>query len=83
MQEFKVLTVRDVSFKDDKGHQVEGMQLWCSTPSSDAGWRGSEILKIWISSDSAFVGTVDCLKEGDMIHISFNRYGKPQTIEVF
>ena len=82
MQEFKVLTVRDVSYKDDKGKQVEGMQLWCSTPSSEAGWRGAEILKLWISSDSAFVDTVDCLKAGDVLNIAFNRYGKPTSIEV-
>lgn len=82
MQEFKVLTVRDVSFKDNNGKQVEGMQLWCSTPSSEAGWRGSEILKLWISSDSAFVDTVDSLKAGDVLNITFNRYGKPNSIEV-
>ena len=82
MVEFKVLTVRDVSFKDDKGKQVEGMQLWLSTPNSDAGWRGMEILKLWISSDSPFVDTVDALQADQTLRISFNRYGKPNEMEV-
>lgn len=82
MVEFKVLTVRDVSFKDDAGKQVEGMQLWCSAPSDSPGWRGVEVLKIWISADSIFVNTVDVLKPGDLLNITFNRFGKPSSIEV-
>lgn len=82
MVEFKVLAVRDVSFKDDKGKQVEGMQLWLSTPSESAGWRGLEILKLWISSDSPFVDTVDALQADQILSISFNRYGKPNAMEV-
>lgn len=82
MVEFKVLTVRDVSFRDDTGKQVEGMQLWCSAPSDSPGWRGIEILKIWIPADSIFVDTVNMLKPGMVLDITFNRYGKPSSIEV-
>lgn len=82
MQEFKVLTVREVSFTDKDNRQVEGLQLWCSSPSDAPGWRGTEVLKIWIPSDSIFVHTVDALKPGMVLDITFNRYGKPSSIEV-
>jgi len=82
MKEFKVLTVRDVSFTDDSGKQVQGLQLWCSSPSDAPGWRGVEVLKIWIPSDSIHVSTVDALRPDDLLHIIFNRYGKPDSIEV-
>lgn len=82
MVEFKVLTVRDVSFTDSSGKQVEGLQLWCSSPSDAPGWRGIEVLKIWIPSDSIFVNTVDALKPGQILDITFNRFGKPSSIEV-
>ena len=82
MLEFKVLTVRDVSFTDDSGKQVEGLQLWCSFPSDAPGWRGLEVAKFWIPSGSIFVNTVDVLKPGDLLNITFNRFGKPSSIEV-
>ena len=82
MVEFKVLTVRDVEFTDNTGKKVEGMQLWCSCPSDAPGWRGVEIVKIWIPSDSIFVNVVDGLKPDTVLDISFNRYGKPTSIEV-
>lgn len=82
MVEFKVLTVRDVSFKDKDDKQVEGLQLWCSCPSDAPGWRGIEIVKIWIPADSIFVNTVDSLKPGMVLDITFNRFGKPSAMEV-
>ena len=82
MVQFKVLTVRDVEFTDNSGKKVEGMQLWCSAPSDSPGWRGIEVLKIWIPSDSIFVDMVDKLKPDMALDISFNRYGKPSSIEV-
>ena len=82
MIQFKVLTVRDVSFKDDSGKQVEGLQLWCSCPSDSPGWRGIEIVKIWIPADSIFVDLVDSLKPDTVLGITFNRFGKPANIEV-
>lgn len=82
MVEFKVLTVRDVNFTDGTGKTVEGLQLWVSCPSDAPGWRGIEIAKIWIPSDSIFVNTVDALKPDQVLDISFNRFGKPSSIEV-
>lgn len=82
MVEYKVLTVRDVSFTDDKGKEVQGLQLWCSSPSDAPGWRGVEVMKLWIPSDSIFVNTVDALKPDNLLNITFNRFGKPSSIDV-
>ena len=82
MVQFKVLTVRDVSFRDDSGKQVEGLQLWCSSSSDSPGWRGIEIVKLWIPADSIFVNLVDSLKPDTLLDITFNRFGKPANIEV-
>lgn len=81
MNEMKVLTVRDVSFKDDNGKQVSGQQLWVTAPIADPAWRdGFEILKIWIDDGSTLEPAVSDLKAGDLIMVEFNRRGKPQTI---
>ena len=80
MNEMKVLTVRDVSFTDDRGKEVSGQQLWLIDPTNEAGWNGWEVLKLWIPDDSPLRQVVCDLKHDDMILVEFNRRGKPAQI---
>lgn len=83
MHEFKVLTVRNVSFMDDAGKLVSGRQLWLTAPIDDVDWQdGFEVLKIWFAEHSPHVPFVDELKSGDAIRIGFNRRGRPDVLEL-
>lgn len=77
---FEVLTVRDISFEDDSGRQVEGMQLWLIGETQDKAWNGWEVLKVWIDSKSKLVSDVQQLRRGDHVQVSFNRRGKAEMI---
>lgn len=80
MNEMKVLTVRDVSFKDDAGKQVSGQQLWLIGETAEVGWNGWEVLKLWIPDGNPLEGIVADLKHDDVVLVEFNRRGKPQNI---
>ena len=82
MNLYKVLTVRDLDFVDDKGKQIVGMQLWVCGETADPGWNGWEVVKIWIPEGSVLEPQVMDLKHDDEILIEFNRKGKPAKIEV-
>lgn len=77
---FEVLTVRDIKFKDDKDRQVEGMQLWLVGQTSESGWNGWEVLKVWIDVNSPLAADVHQLRRGDHVQIDFNRRGKAAMI---
>lgn len=77
---FEVLTVRDISFKDDKGRQVEGMQLWLTGQTDDKSWNGWEVLKIWIDASSSMAADVHQLRRGDHVQVDFDRRGKARMI---
>ena len=80
--EFEVLTVRDLDFQDQSGKDVSGMQLWVIGATTEKSWNGYEVSKMWIPSGSALVSNVAQLKRGDQINVTFNRRGKPETIEL-
>lgn len=80
MHEFKVLTVRDINFVDDRKNEVSGQQLWLCGQTADDGWNGWEVLKLWIPDGSPLEQAVSQLKHDDIVLIEFNRRGKPQTI---
>lgn len=78
---FEVLTVRDISFKDEKsGRQIEGMQLWLTGQSDDPSWNGWEVFKLWIPSGSAMAADVHQLRRCDHVQVDFGRNGKPAMI---
>lgn len=79
---FEVLTVRDLDFQDQSGKPVSGMQIWVIGETSDPGWNGWEVTKLWISSGSSLESTAAILKRGDLIDVAFNRRGKPETIAI-
>lgn len=80
-EKFEVLTVRDISFKDDKsGRQIEGMQLWLIGESQDKSWNGWEVLKLWIDANSPMAVDVHQLRRCDHVQVSFGRNGKPRMI---
>lgn len=80
--QFEVLTVRDLDFKDQSGKDVSGMQLWVIGATSETSWNGYEVTKMWIPSGSALESNVMQLKRGDQINVTFNRRGKPETIDL-
>lgn len=77
---FEVLTVRDISFQDDKGRQVEGMQLWLTGQTDDKSWNGWEVLKIWVDAKSSMAPDVHQLRRGDHVQVTFDRRGRAQMI---
>lgn len=80
--QFEVLTVRDLDFKDQSGKDVSGMQLWVIGATTEKSWNGNEVSKMWIPAGSALESNVAQLKRGDQINVTFNRRGKPETIEL-
>lgn len=80
MYEFKVLTVRDLDFKDKDNRPVIGQQLWVLGESADPAWNGSEVVKIWIPDGSPLETIVAQLRLNDMISVKFDRRGKPMEI---
>ena len=81
MNKFKVLTVRDISFTDEHGKDVEGMQLWVCGESPDEGWNGWEVVKIWVPAGSKLEDITAMLNHDDDVMIEFNRRGKAVQIE--
>lgn len=80
-EKFEVLTVRDVRFKDKQSdREISGMQLWLLGETTDPAWRGYEVLKLWISSDSPMAADVYQLRRCDHVQVSFGRNGKPRMI---
>ena len=79
-ENFEVLTVRDISFQDDKGRKVEGMQLWLIGETQDKSWNGWEVLKIWVDSSSPMAVDVHQLRRCDHVQVSFDRKGKARSI---
>lgn len=80
MYEFKVLTVRDLDFKDNDNRPVIGQQLWVLGESADPAWNGWEVVKIWIPDGSPLETIVAQLRLNDMISVKFDRRGKPMEI---
>ena len=76
-EQFEVLTVRDLDFKDDRGKDVVGMQLWLIRETDEKSWNGCEVLKVWIPDGHRCESEVAELKRGDMIQITWDRRGKP------
>ena len=79
-ENFEVLTVRDLDFKDDRGKEVKGMQLWLIRETDEKSWNGFEILKVWIPDGHRCESDVAALKRGDIIQITWDRRGKPVQI---
>ena len=80
--QFEVLTVRDLDFQDQSGKDVSGMQLWIIGATTEKSWNGYEVSKLWIPSGSVLESNVAQLKRGDQINVTFNRRGKPETIDL-
>lgn len=79
-EKFEVLTVRDISFQDDKGRKVEGMQLWLIGETQDKSWNGWEVLKIWVDANSSMAVDVRQLRRCDHVQVAFDRRGKAKMI---
>lgn len=83
MAKSKVLTVRDLSFSDERtGELIEGRQLWLLTPTKDPDWNGYEVEKVWLKINHELYETVGQLRHGMEVMIDYNRKGKPEDIVI-
>lgn len=81
MNEFKVLAVKDVFFKDDRGNQVSGIQLWLCGQTNEPGWLdGYEVIKAWIPEGDPRLDVVADLRHDDYVAVDFSRRGKVISI---
>lgn len=79
MEKWKVVGYRSVNFKDQNtGKQVSGYSMFLARKPETPDIVGLEMQKIFISSD--YVNYIPV--ENQMIGLSYNRYGKVQSIEV-
>lgn len=82
MNDFEVLTLRDIDFTDDKGNRVVGKQLYVQGLNNENGWHDYEVVKFWFPDNHRLMKTVSGLKHGDIVTIRFNYRGRPDYIEV-
>lgn len=81
--ECKVLGIRVLDFKDDKGDPIKGHQVFVSGVTDQPGWtRGIEVMKCWVPDGSNMEASVMSLIPGDLVYVEFNRRGKPVIVEV-
>lgn len=78
MEKWKVVGWRNVDFTDPHGRHVSGYTLFLARPATSPDVIGLEVQKLFISKQYVNYEPV----ENHMIGISFNRYGKVQSIEV-
>lgn len=81
IEKHEVLTVRNISFTDDKsGRQISGKQIWLISPSSDPSWNGFEVFKVWVDANSSMITDAAQLRRGDFVQASFGRNGKLRAL---
>lgn len=76
MEKWNVIGYRKVDFKDGHGNNVQGYTLYLSRPASSSSTTGLEAQKMFISCQ--YVDYIP--KENEMVNISFNRYGKVESV---
>lgn len=83
MNEFKVLAIKKISFKDDRGIPVSGSQVWLYGQTGEPGWvEGYEIVKAWISDTADLADIASDLIPGLLVNVKFSRRGRVIDIGV-
>lgn len=72
----KLLGARELDFSSNDGSPVKGIQLFISFP--EEGVVGEMTEKLFVRNGFA----LPACKPGDMLDISFNRKGKPESISL-
>lgn len=75
----KVLGVRNLDFKDDKGNVIQGVNVYVSFP--EDGVRGEMTDKLFLSLNK-FDSICQLIKPGDEIEVTYNRFGKISKAEL-
>lgn len=70
----KLLGVRELDFKSNDGSAIKGTQWYISFP--EEGVVGEMTDKLFLRDGFA----IPACKPGDMLEISFNRKGKPESV---
>ena len=78
MEQWKVIGYQDVDFKAPDGNQVSGIRLFLTAPADPKKNGYGEICNSQFLSDRIDYAPVI----GDTIQLSFNRYGKVQSVVV-
>ena len=79
MEQWTVYGFKKINFKDKTGKQISGFNLFLvREPLPDSGITGSEVMKLFISSDYVTYTP----KVADVVNLIYNRYGKVGSIQV-
>ncbi len=78
----KVLGIRPYSFTDKDGIKVAGLSLYLGSEIPEGKGEGLETEKISLSSRKVDELGVDIIQVGDLIEVSYNRFGSVSVIRV-
>lgn len=76
---FEIVGIKKTSFNGKDGNKVEGVTLHCI----NHGYlldSGAAVEKIFLPASRGY--TVGDFSVGDMLEVIYNRFGKPQTVNV-
>lgn len=76
----KVLGVRVLNFTDEKGNQIQGVNVYVSFPEDNV--QGEMTDKLFLSLNK-FESICEVIKPGDEIEVTYNRFGKISKVELF
>lgn len=75
----KVLGVRYIDFKDEKGKPIQGMNVYVAYPEDNV--EGLMTDKIFLSIVK-FESLCDVIKPGDELEVVYNRFGRISKAEL-
>lgn len=75
----KVIGKAQTSFTPEGGQTYEGLRLYCSYESDKIEGVGTDLIK-FVSMSKFLNGVIPQI--GDEIHVSYNKYGKIDYVEV-
>lgn len=75
----KVLGVRVLNFKDEKGKQIQGVNVYVAYPEDNVDGLMTD--KLFLSIDK-FEAICDVIKPGDELEVVYNRFGKISKAEL-
>lgn len=79
MERIEVVGMRNVDFTDNKGRHVDGTSIYYLI--EDTGVTGKMTGKLFISRDRK-INTNYFPAVGDVVAVSYDRYGKPVDFEL-
>ena len=76
---FEIVGIQSVSFVGKDKNKVEGISLFCIDQSyENPALVGHRAERIFLPASKGY--TVHSFAVGDLVHVSYNRYGKPEAV---